>query len=161
MALEVVHVLNGGFMDMMVNPGYPGIVNVQGATARIWESGEELFDLTTVADTARFTALLSADPADVSGVRAVSGAQTTFNAIVAETERLTGREFEVQILGDADDLRRITATAEDPWAVLMEWYLLSMITVPALSNTENQRFPELQLTSLHDYLTEAHAALRP
>jgi hypothetical protein len=46
----------------------------------------------------------------------------TFNAIVAETEKLTGRRFSVETLGDADDLRRITAAAEDPWAVMMEWY---------------------------------------
>ena len=158
--MQVVHVLNGAFMDMMLNPAYPGIIDVQNASARIWGTGDEPFDTTTVDDTAHFTARLATDPADISGVRAVSGTQATFNTIVAETETITGTQLSVETLGDADDLRRITAAADDPWSVLMEWYLLSMITVPPLSNPENDRYAELRLTTLHDYLADAHAALR-
>lgn len=160
MPMQVVHVLNGAFMDMMLNPAFPGIVDVQNDKARIWGTGDEPFDLTTVDDAAQFTARLATDTADVSGVRTVSGTQTTFNAIVAETEKVTGREFSVETLGDADDLRRITAAAADPWSVVMEWYFLSMITVPPLAAIENDRYAELHPTTLPEYLAEAHAALR-
>ena len=134
--LQVVHVLNGAFMDMMLDPETAGIVNLQNNTARLWGTGDEPFNLTTVDDTAHFTALLATDPADISGVRAVSGAETTFNTIIAETERLADTTLAVQILGDADDLRRITAEADDPWSVIRQWYFLSMITVPPLPRSE-------------------------
>ena len=158
--LQVVHVLNGAFMDMMLDPETAGIVNLQNNTARLWGTGDEPFNLTTVDDTAHFTARLATDPADVSGVRAVSGAETTFNTIIAETERLADTTLAVQILGDADDLRRITAEADNPWSVIRQWYFLSMITVPPFTRTENHRYPELQLTTLHQYLTDAHQAHR-
>jgi len=159
MAFEVVHVLNGAFMDMMLDPKTAGIVNLADGSAQLWGTGDERFNLTTVDDTARFTAKLAIDPADVSGVRTVSGAQTTFNEIIAESERLSGTSLTKNVLGDADDLRRITAAADDPWSVVMQWYVLAMITVPPFARTDNDRYPNLRLTSLHDYLEAAHRAI--
>jgi nucleoside-diphosphate-sugar epimerase len=159
MDLEVVHILNGAFMDMMLDPSTAGIVDVKSGTARLWGSGDEPFNLTTVDDTAQFTAKIATDTAELEGVRMVSGAETSFNAIIAKTEELTGRSFTRNVMGDADDLRRMTAAAaDDPWSVIMQWYFLSMITVPAFAVTENNRYPDLELTSLDDYLTEAHRA---
>ncbi len=158
--LEVVHVLNGAFMDMMLDPRTAGIVDLQNNTARLWGTGDEPFNLTTVDDTAHFTARLATDAADVSGVRTVSGAETTFNTIISETERLTGTTLTTQVLGDADDLRRITAAADDAWSVVMQWYFLCMITVPPFVSTDNDRYPDVPLTTLNDYLTEAHHAHR-
>ncbi|SDS35893.1 NmrA-like family protein [Friedmanniella luteola] len=158
MPLQVVHILNGAFMDMMLYPQTAGIVDLHTDTARLWGTGDEPFNLTTVDDTAQFTARLATDPDDISGVRRVSGAETTFNTIIAKTGTLTGRPLTIQVLGDADDLRRITAAAQDPWSVLTEWYFLSMITVPPFATTDTDRYPDLQLTTLDDYLTAAHHA---
>ncbi len=160
MDMEVVHVLNGAFMDMMLDPNTAGIVNLSNGTAQLWGTGDEPFNLTTVDDTARFTAALVVDPADVSGIRAISGSVTTFNQIISATEQLTGTTLKKKVWGDAADLRRITADAADPWSVIMQWYFLSMITVPPFTRTENNRYPDLQLTTLGDYLTAAHESLR-
>ena len=43
--LEVVHVLNGAFMDMMLDPNRAGIVNLQTNKARLWGTGDEPFNL--------------------------------------------------------------------------------------------------------------------
>jgi uncharacterized protein YbjT (DUF2867 family) len=157
--LEVVHVLNGAFMDMMLDPATAGIVDLAKGTATLWGTGDEPFNLTTVEDTARFTARVATDPADLAGVRYLSGAETTFNAIIAETERISGATLTRTVLGTADDLRRIIAAAADPWSVVREWYFLSMLTVPPFPRTENDRYPDARPTGLHDYLTEAHRAL--
>ncbi len=71
--LEVVHVLSGAFVDMMLDPSTAGIVDLDHGTATLWGTGDEPFDLTTVDDTARFTAKVATDPADLSGVRYLSG----------------------------------------------------------------------------------------
>ncbi len=158
--MQVVHVLNGGFMDMMLDPGRPGLVDVAAGTVTIWGTGDEPFDLTTLDDTARFTARLATDPADVSGVHYLSGARTTFNAIAEETGRLSGAPLTRTVLGSTADLRRIVDAADDPWSVVMQWYLLSMLTVGPFPTTDNDRYPDAHPTGLHDYLAGAHQALR-
>lgn len=152
MPMQVVHVLNGGFMDMMLDPSSPAVVDPATNTANVFGSGDERFDLTTVDDTARFIALLATDPADVSGVRMVSGSQTSFNEIIAGIEEASGVQITTNAVGGADDLRAMTAGAEDPWDVMMQWYLLSMITVPAFANTDNDRYDGFSPTTLADYL---------
>jgi hypothetical protein len=89
----------------------------------------------------------------------VSGAQTTFNTIITETERIAGTTLTRNVLGSADDLRRIIADADDPWSVVREWYFLFMLTVPPFPITENDRYPDARPTGLHDYLVQAHSAL--
>jgi len=157
--LQVVHVLNGAFMDMMLDPATPGLINLPQGTVMLWGTGDEAFDLTTVDDTARFTAKLATDPADVSGVRYLSGARASFNEIIAETERLTGATLTRNVLGTAEDLRHLTANAADPWSVVPQWYFLSMLTAPPFPATENDRYPDAHPTSLRDYLDRAHHAL--
>jgi len=157
--MQVVHVLNGGFMDLMLDPGTPGLIDLDKGTAMLWGTGDEPFDLTTVDDTARFTARVATDPADLSGVRYLSGDRTTFDTIVGETERITGTTLTRNVLGSADDLRRITAGADDPWSVVPQWYFLSMLTVAPFPTNENDRYPDAHPTGLHDYLVQAHRAL--
>lgn len=157
--MQVVHVLNGAFMDMMLDPGTPGLVDVANGTVTLWGSGDEPFDLTTVDDTARFTARVATDSDDLSGVRYVSGEQASFNTIIAETEQITGRSLTRNVLGTADDLRGIVAAAADPWSVVMQWYLLAMLTTPAFPTNDNDRYPDARPTGLHDYLVQAHSAL--
>lgn len=72
--MEVVHVLNGG-LDMMLDPDTAGVVDLHAGTAMVWGTGDAPFNLTTVEDTARFTARIATDPADVSGVSYLSGAR--------------------------------------------------------------------------------------
>jgi uncharacterized protein YbjT (DUF2867 family) len=158
--LEVVHILNGAFMDVMLDPATPGLIDLEQGTVMLWGTGDEPFNLTTVEDTARFTAKIATDPANLSGVHYLSGDQTTFDTIIAETDRITGTTLTRNILGSADDLRRITADAEDPWSVVQQWYFLSMLTVPPFPTTDNDRYPNAHPTTLHDYLTDAHKALR-
>ena len=159
MPLQVVHVLNGAFMDMMLDPAAAGLIDLTTGTATLWGTGDEPFDLTTVDDTARFTAKVATDPADLSGVRYLSGARASFNEIIAETERLTGTTLTRNVLGSAADLRRITAAADDPWSVVPQWYLLSMLTTPPFPATENDRYSDVHPTSLREYLVRAHRAL--
>ncbi|MEO7746160.1 MAG: hypothetical protein ABIV05_08030, partial [Actinomycetota bacterium] len=159
MPLEVVHVLNGAFMDMMLDPSTAGLIDLSAGTATLWGTGDEQFDLTTVEDTARFTALLATDPSDVAGVRYLSGSRTSFNQIIAETESLTGTRLTRTVLGSVEDLRRIVAEADDPWSVIPQWYFLSMLTVPPFPTTENDRYPDAHPTPLVDWLADAHRAL--
>ena len=156
MGMQVVHVLTGGFMDGMLDPTRPGIIDLDKGTAMQWGTGDERFNLTTTEDTARFAARLATDPADVSGVRYLSGAETSFREIFDLTDAATGTRLTRNVLGSADDLSRMTADAKDPWSVVPQWYLLSMLTVDPFPGNDNDRYADLQPTGLQDYLTAAH-----
>jgi uncharacterized protein YbjT (DUF2867 family) len=157
--LQVVHVLNGAFMDMMLDPATPGLIDLTQGTVMLWGSGEEPFDLTTVDDTARYTAKVATDPAELFGVRYLSGSRASFNEIIADTERITGATLTRTVLGNAEDLRRLVAAAEDPWSVVPQWYFLSMLTTPPFPTTDNDHYPDARPTTLHNYLEQAHHAL--
>lgn len=52
-----------------LDPNTAGLIDLKGATATLWGTGDEPFNLTTVDDTARFTSRIATDPADLAGVR--------------------------------------------------------------------------------------------
>lgn len=158
--MEVVHVLNGAFMDGMLDPTQPGLLDVSNGTVMLWGTGDEPFDVTTVDDTAKFAARVATDPEDRSGIRYVSGSRTTWNEVIAETEKLTGRTFTRNVVGNVDSLREIVAQAEDPWSVVMQWYVLAMLTTPPFPTTENDRYPDARPTTVHDYLAGVHPAMK-
>jgi nucleoside-diphosphate-sugar epimerase len=59
--IKAVHVLNGGFLDMVLAP-FAQLLNSKAKTLTYWGSGDETLDLTTIADAAAFTAEVAADP---------------------------------------------------------------------------------------------------
>lgn len=158
MDIGVVHVLNGAFMDQMLDPAQPGMLDVAAGTAMLFGTGDEPIDMTTVEDTARFTAHLATDPTDVAGVRYITGSRTTFNEVFARTEAITGRPLTVQRAGGVEELRAMVAAAGDPWSVVPQWYVLAMLTTPPFPRSDDH-YPGSPATTMADYLAGAHAAL--
>jgi uncharacterized protein YbjT (DUF2867 family) len=152
--LDVVHVLNGGFMDMMLAAG-GGMIDLKDPRATYWGSGNEPFDLTTVDDTARFAAALSADDTATGGVYRISGSRTSVNAISDGIEQRTGRPVPRRSLGALTELARRLGIAGDPWSHVMDWYTLALFTTPPFETTDNDRYPAVRLASLDDYLDAA------
>jgi hypothetical protein len=156
MDLQVVHVLSGAFMDGMFGPESPGPVDLNGGTITYWGTGDEPFDLTTVDDTARFTARLAVDPDVVAGVHTISAGPTTYKDIAAIIERATGKTLTPRILGDEQQLREVIATKADRWEAVYEWYALGMLTTPPFVSPENDRYKDAQPTLVEEYLTSAY-----
>jgi uncharacterized protein YbjT (DUF2867 family) len=155
--LEVIHILNGGFMDQMLSPGFRQFVDVPAGVVRFWGTGDEPFDLTTVDDTARFTAKVATDDTAAPGVHAISGAQVTFNGIARELEGVTGTTLKTESFGDAEQLRKVIAEKGDAWNAVNEWYLLAMLSTPVLV-PENDRYPDARPTDLHTHLHASYGS---
>jgi nucleoside-diphosphate-sugar epimerase len=154
--IRTLHVLNGGFMDLML-ARRTGMIDLDQPQAAYWGTGDEPFDLTTVDDTARFTAHLAADPTADGGVHRITGARTSINAIADAIEERTGRPVPRHSLGTLDQLRHELDDAGDPWAHVMEWYSLALFSTPPFAATDNARYPGDRLTTLEDYLDDALA----
>lgn len=58
--IKAVHVLNGGFFEAVLFP-FMGLLDVQGKRFRCWGTGDEPWDMTSMEDTAMFTAKVASD----------------------------------------------------------------------------------------------------
>lgn len=154
--MDVLHVLNGAFMDMMFNPAFPGIVDVDNGVVRFWGTGHEPFDAATVEDTARFTARLATDPTVGPGVYGVSGGPVTHRQIVRVLSEVTGQRVEPHPLGDEAELRSRIEARANPWDSLYDWYSLAMLSTPPLTEPDNERYDDAQPTTVADYLRSAY-----
>ena len=159
--MQVVHVLNGAFMDQMLDPAVPGMIDIAAGTAMLFGRGDEPFDLTTVDDTARFTAYLATDPADVSGVRYISGSRSTFAEIFAETEQLSGKQLTKNAVASAEDLRHMTAAQRTRGRWCRSGTCSPCSPPRPFPRETTTTTPAHPATTLHDYLTAVHAALAP
>ena len=66
--VEVVHVLNGGFLDRGVMFGFIRVIDIEKQTAFVWGDGKRPMDWTTYADTARYTVEVAVDERPVPSI---------------------------------------------------------------------------------------------
>ena len=159
--IEHVHVLNGAFMDGFVDAFF----DHETRTATYWGSGEELFDATTVGDTARFAVRAAVDPALPNGKLAVAGEQLSFGHMVDAVEAASGYSYARHSLGDVDDLRQAIADIRhrdsSPAAAVMLVYVLFMLTgQTALDDLQNGRYPDIDPDRFAQVAAHAMAAHR-
>ena len=152
---DVIHVLNGAFMDMMLDPHTAGVVDLEAGMGNHYGDGSDEFDITLIDDIAAFTARIAIDESAAAGIYPISGARTSFNEIIAEVERVSGKTLARHYRGSIEDLQTAVTTASNPWSVVGQWYNYSMLTTPPFANTENERYADVRVTSLRDYLVRA------
>ena len=154
--IEHVHVLQGAFMDMF-KPG-AGVIGGDGVV-RFWGDGTQPVDTTSVEDTARMVARVALDRGVASGKFAFAGDRISVLDAVAIVEARTGRSFERHPLGPEADLRAATAAAKaggDPQTAVMLAYQLYMLTgQTALSDLQNDRYPDMKLDSFAQFAARA------
>lgn len=149
--MDVLHVLNGAFMDMLLDPRTAGVVDLEQRTGRYWGEGTDPFDVTLVEDVAAFTARLAADPTAGAGTYAVSGSRTSFMGVIDAVEAVLGEPLRREQRGTRDDLVAVVESAANPWQAVGAWYNLAMISTPPLVEPSS-RYPDLQPTTLDTYL---------
>ena len=124
------------------------MIDVAQGTAMLFGRGDEPFDLTTVDDTARFTPpTWPPTPPTSPGVRYISGSRSTFGEIFDETEKISGKELTRNTVASAEDLKHLTASADDPWSVVPQWYMLAMLTTPPFPR-DDDHYPGAPATTL-------------
>ena len=157
--IEHIHVLNGAFMDGFVDAFF----DHETGTATYWGNGEELFDATTVEDTARYAARAALDPTLPSGKLAVAGEQLSFGRMVDAVDVASGRTYIRRSLGSVDDLRRAIVDTRhrdsNPAAPVMLVYMLYMLTGhTAMDDLQNARYPDVNPEQFADVAIRTMAA---
>ena len=154
LGLEQVNVLQGAFMDLLL-PGR-GAIDLDAGTVTYWGDGTQPIEVTTVEDTARMTARVALDSSVASGKFAFAGDLISFQGAAEVIEAHTGRALERRSLGSEATLRAAKAEAEkdatNPYGAVMLAYLLYMLNgQTALSDLQNDRYPDVKLETFADF----------
>lgn len=158
--VEVVHVLNGGFLDRGVLFGFIRVIDVEKQTAYVWGDGKQPMAWTTYDDTARYTVEAALDERPVPRKFYVAGSVVTFHELVAEYEAASGKKLEIAHLGSIDDLSaRIAelqkANPANVLAYLPLTYLRSIMSGEGqLKALMNDRYPAIRPSTVRDYVAK-------
>jgi uncharacterized protein YbjT (DUF2867 family) len=145
--MEHVHVLQGAFMEMF-KPG-AGVIGGDGVVS-FWGDGTQPIEVTSIEDTARMVARVALDRTVKNGKFAFAGDRLSIVDAAEVIEAQTGRRFERRSNGSEADLRAALARASEdtsnPFKAVMLAYQLYMLTgQTALSDLQNDRYPDLGL----------------
>jgi uncharacterized protein YbjT (DUF2867 family) len=148
--LEHIHILQGGFLDLL-GPGSP-LVDYDRGVVSFWGTGDEIFEVTSVDDTARMTSKVALDRSVASGKFAFAGDRISFNRATDIIEHLTGKTFERRSHGNEDSLRAAMAAAEPRMRVMLAYQLYMMNGQTALTDLQNDRYPDVNLQSFDVFI---------
>jgi nucleoside-diphosphate-sugar epimerase len=158
--MEVVHVLNGGFLDRGVLFGFIHVIDLGKQEAYVWGDGTHQMDWTTYADTARYAAEVAADERPVPRVLSVAGDVLDFPGIVRAYESGSGKKLRVQRLGSLEDLDARIAELQNAGPANFRTYL-PLTYYRSILNGEgkldhlmNDRYPAIHPTSLREYVIQ-------
>lgn len=162
-AVEVVHVLNGCFLDTGVLYGFLGAFDLKKGEAYLWGDGNEKMEFTTYADTAAYTAAAAVDDGPLPDKFFVAGDSLNFRELVSETAAGLGKNVAVKQLGtladlDAEIARRRQAEPGNLFAWLPLMYWRAMLNGKGkLGHLVNSRYPAIRPTTVREYVSSVIA----
>jgi hypothetical protein len=158
--MEVVHVLNGGFLDRGVMFGFIRVIDIEAQTAFAWGDGKQPMDWTTYADTARYVAEVAVDERPVPSKFCIAGDVLDFEGIVRAYEEGSGKKLQVQRLGSLEDLdAHIDQLRKEKPGNMFAWlplmYYRSMLNGEGkLDHLTNDRYPSIRPTTVREYVAK-------
>lgn len=156
--VEVVHVLNGCFLDRGVLFGFLGAIDPAAGKAFLWGDGQAKMDFTTYADTARFTAEAAVDPRPLPLEFNVAGDTLDFHELVRAYEGASGKTLTIVQLGSLNDLdaeisRRQKANPQNVYDFLPLMYWRAMLNGKGkLGPLINAQYSHLVPLTVRDYV---------
>ncbi len=158
--VEVVHILNGGFLDRGVLFGFINVINPAEGKAYVWGDGKQTQYWTTYKDTALYTAAAAVDERALPRALAVTGDALDFHGIVAAYEEASGKKLEVVTQGSLADLDvRIAELASGgqqnfrQFLPLM-YYRSTLDGEGRLDPLYNNLFPNIHPTTVREYVVQ-------
>ncbi|KAK3685191.1 nmrA-like family protein [Podospora appendiculata] len=167
--VEGVHVLNGAFMDTIFS-GFFGLLELDSSgddegVWRCWGDGEEVWELSTYASTAAFTAAAVLDESAV-GVLKFLGDRKTSAEIVATLNRVYNTHIHLEHRGSLAELfatmyeRRAPLKDDPSYGAYLQYMPLfyeyfcttGLAHLGPLDALDNARYPSIKPETLEDFL---------
>jgi hypothetical protein len=156
--VEVVHVLNGGFLEREVLFGFMRVIDVETQTAYVWGDGKQPMDWTTYLDTARYAAEVAVDERPVPRTFKIAGDVLNFDSIVRAYKTGSMKKLRVERLGSLEDLdARIDELKKAGPANFLTYlplmYYRSILNGEGkLDELMNDRYPLIRPTTVCEYI---------
>ncbi|WP_326798213.1 NmrA family NAD(P)-binding protein [Streptomyces sp. NBC_01808] len=152
----------GAFPEYFLGPVHE-VLDPAAGTFSVWGDGMRPIDITTIPDTAAFTAVIALDPKTAGREVHVVGQQLSMLELRNEIEAASGRRWELVRRGTLDDLRAEIArrqfTASSVVAYVALQYQIAMFDGTAsLRDVRNADYPDVIPTSVAAYLAGRGAA---
>jgi nucleoside-diphosphate-sugar epimerase len=152
--LRPIHVLNGAFMDTLLDRNVP-FINWQSKSVPYFGDGKQKCDFTAISDTASFVAAIcnEDDPPEV--VR-IAGDVLTMTEFAEAASRGMSEEFVPENKGSIEDLEKSIEekkrTASHPFEWIAWQYHHNMVTGRAkLDPLDNGRYPEVKPMTVEEF----------
>ena len=152
--MRPIHVLNGAFLDTMLDPRAP-FLDWTDRVLPYFGDGEQACDFTSVADTGRYVAEVCAD-AEAAEVVRVAGEALTMPGFAAALSRAFDKPIEARRQGSLEDLTRLIEskkkTATNPFEWIALQYHHNMVSGRAkLDPLDNGRYPNVEPASVEEF----------
>lgn len=163
-------VLNGGFMELLLGGELP-LINDTFHRILYFGDVNQALDLTTMADTATYTAYVAVDPNPTPKILRCSAAKFNSVDLAKTVTKVRGREYKPMWVGSVGFLRAMTKILKiiiggentkllPPWQGLQ--YLENMVCGDGeLNPVDNDRYPEIQWTTLEMGMKQLDAEKTP
>lgn len=158
--IAATSILNGMFMDLLT--GEAPFILFKFKRVVCWENPDQLMDMTTMNDTAAYTAAAALEDSTPRFLR-IAGDQISARAMVAAASEVTGTNFRLfrpgglKRLGRMIKFTRAIMPKSDalypPWQGMQ--YMHNMYSGQAkLEPLDNDRYPDMQWTTVRDFLAK-------
>ncbi|WP_335988962.1 NmrA family NAD(P)-binding protein [Glycomyces sp. MUSA5-2] len=139
------------------------VLDPAAGTFSVWGDGTRPIDMTTIADTAAFTAAIALDPSTAGRDVHVVGQQLSMIELRDEVEAASGRQWELVRKGTLQDLRAEVVRRQFNASSLVEYVALQAQVAMfdgtgSLRDVRNADYPDVVPTSLAAYLAGRGAA---
>ncbi|MEM5717744.1 NmrA family NAD(P)-binding protein [Proteus mirabilis] len=156
--VEVVHILNGGFLDHTTLFGFINVINPSEGKAYVWGDGKETTYWTTYKGTASYTAAAAVEERVLPWALAVAGDALDFWGIVSAYEAASSKKLQVVTLGSMDDLddriAELTSGGQQNFLQFLPlmYYRSTLNGEGRLDPLYNDLFPEIRPMKVRDYV---------
>lgn len=150
--LKQVNVLQGGFMNLFM-PGM-GAIDLEAGTIGFFGDGDMPVEVTSVEDTARMVARVALDSKVPAGKFAFAGDRITFRQAGEIVSAHLGRNLRPISYGSEADLRVAMAAADSEKRVMLAYLLYMTNGQTALTNLQNDRYPDIRLQSFEEFVAK-------
>ncbi|MCU7551811.1 NmrA family NAD(P)-binding protein [Chitinophagaceae bacterium LB-8] len=158
--VEIVHILNGAFLDKDVLFGFLGAFNLEKGEAYLWGNGNEKMEVTTYADTAAYIAEAALDDDSLPDKLFFAGDSLNFHELVKSSEAGLGSAITIRKMGTLEDLnteisQRMQTHPKNIFAWLPLMYWRAMLNGKGrLEAPMNERYPNVNPIGVTDYLRQ-------
>lgn len=159
--LNYTFMMNGIFAEVFLSPFFH-VFDFETGTAEYWGNRNTQFDVTTIDDTAKYTAEAVVDPRAINTSFQVAGDVVTMQEAIAAYEEVKGRKLKQVCKGSVDDLKiwieQMKADAVHPLTIIPAQYQWAMMTGKTkLRNIISDRYPHIQPKSLKQFIAESNS----